>query len=89
MEKKKLIQICPDIGLDFGRTRVIHSLVEYISEQNTEFNIILATNKESDLTIFGNLCLEVVYIPISLNKRNIFKPSLNLPPLLQLLIGKV
>lgn len=69
MENINLAVICPDLGLDFGRSRVVFQIVSNFAS-NTNYNVTLITNKKSNLNELKNHNLKIKYIPISIVGRN-------------------
>lgn len=72
MVRKKIAFICPDVGIDFGRTKVLYTLVKSLEKWYPEIEVSLITNLESDLRIFNKLNIQKHIVPISLSKRNVF-----------------
>lgn len=70
MEKVNIAFICPDIGIDFGRSRVIHYIISNLNLNNQEYSIYIITNRESNLDEFKKFNINIEYIPISLVRRN-------------------
>jgi glycosyltransferase involved in cell wall biosynthesis len=70
---RKIAFICPDIGIDFGRTRVILNLLTILAESYKNYKVYLITNSGSNLEPFNKLNLECFLIPISIRHRNLFK----------------
>ncbi len=70
MEKMNLAHICPDIGIDFGRSRVIYNMVSYLAKNKNHYNTLLITNQESKLHEFSKLDVKIKIVPISLKTRN-------------------
>lgn len=73
MEKINLAFICPDIGIDFGRSKIIFYMISYLRKYYPNSPIILITNKNNEIhnLDLGNVRIE--YIPIEIKGRNIKK----------------
>ncbi len=72
MEEINIGIICPDIGIDFGRSKVIFNMIYYLCNNKPDYSLVLITNKESILTDYQNLKIKTKFIPISLSKRNFY-----------------
>ncbi|MCB9217971.1 MAG: glycosyltransferase family 4 protein [Ignavibacteriales bacterium] len=84
MEKINIVFICPDIGLDFGRSRIVHQIVANLIKNN-KYEITLVTNKNSNLDEYKNFNIKIEYIPISINGRNPIQFSIALLKFISLL----
>jgi len=72
MAKVKIAYVCPDVGIDFGRSKVIYNILEYFITNSNDYGVLLVTNKESKLNNFNYLKVDIEFIPISIKKRNPF-----------------
>ncbi|MCF8241890.1 MAG: glycosyltransferase family 4 protein [Melioribacteraceae bacterium] len=70
MEKINIAVICPDVGIDFGRSKIIYTLLENYNLFESKYNLFLITNKESNINAFENINVNIKFIPIVIEKRN-------------------
>lgn len=66
----KLVYICPDIGIDFGRSKVLYDMISFLRTNCPNYSITLITNAESKIKIFEKLNLNIIHMPISIERRN-------------------
>jgi len=72
MAKVKIAYVCSDVGIDFGRSKVIYNILEYFITNSNDYSVLLVTNKESKLNNYNYLKVDIEFIPISIKKRNPF-----------------